>query len=98
MPNNTIYFQNKNNTPELKTICSHILYKDKITIKEAIKHPLYHTIPTLNTITIIPLFNCINILSDNKNDMQNEDHTAIFCEYNINTTLYFNYYEMEVLI
>jgi hypothetical protein len=97
MVNKSLYFKDKNFNPELKTICSNLLFKENLSIKFILESSKYYCITTTNTITIIPLFNCLNIISSNPKDKQNEEHNAIFCEYKEDTIVYFNYYEKELI-
>lgn len=97
MPNKSLYFKDKNDCVELKTLTKSLLYKENMSLRYILKSPKYYCITDVNTVTVIPLFNCENILSSNKNDRQNDDHNAIFCEYKLDTILYFNYYEGEIL-
>ena len=95
MVNKSLFFKNKNDCSELKTITSSLLFKENLSLELVLNSSKYYCITDVNTVTVVPLFNCENILSSNSADKQNEDHNAIFCEYKTDTVLYFNYYEKE---
>ena len=97
MVNKSLFFKDKNDCNELKTLTKSLYFKENLTLRYALESNKYRCISDVNTITVIPLFNCQNIISSNPHDKQNEDHNAIFCEYKLDTILYFNYYEKEVM-